>query len=94
MSLCLRKIGNLGEGGWLLAGKAAAGRGVRLHPPGSASADSSAPAQRFYLYRNIYGTSRRQPGKGSAWELLKAGRNAKPCKKIQRVGWAFCVLKK
>lgn len=77
--VCCLERHQLGRCGWTSSAQ----------PPRSASA----PAQRFYLYRNIYGTSQRQPGKGTLGSCLRQG-GMQSHAKIKRTGWAFCFFLK
>lgn len=81
-------------GGCLLSGKAPAGE-VRLNQLGSASAErlrSRAAVLPIQEYLRYFAEATWQ---GNAWELLKAGRNAKPCKnKANGVGILFFLKKR
>lgn len=78
----------------MLSGKAPAGE-VRLNQLGSASAErlrSRAAVLPIQEYLRYFAEATWQ---GNAWELLKAGRNAKPCKnKANGVGILVFFKKK
>lgn len=78
----------------MLSGKAPAGE-VRLNQLGSASAErlrSRAAVLPIQEYLRYFAEATWQ---GNAWELLKAGRNAKPCKnKANGVGILFFLKKR